>query len=135
MQSEQPRLTNESSMTIDRGHMPERDRRRSRLLSDRYAEILELPLPFAERMKRGLRQGATWGDAIALAMVKAAANGNAVVAREIRESTEGKAPQRPPNTNTDIKVRIIHIGACANEGTSSIVPRSYDEIVKNDEPR
>jgi hypothetical protein len=102
-------------------------KRRMRSTGDRYAEILELPLPSAELVKRGLWQGATWADAIALEMVKAAANGNVQVAREIRESIEGRAPQRAPDADCqDIRVNIINIGQ--SPGTEQ--PRPYRDVVK-----
>ncbi len=103
-------------------------KRRMRSTGDRYAEILELPVPSAELAKRGLWEGATWADAIALEMVKAAANGNVQVAREIRESIEGRAPQRSPDADCqDITVSIIHIG----DSSSTRPQRPCHDIVKS----
>jgi hypothetical protein len=108
--------------------MSEERKRRVRSTGDRYTEILEIPLSSAECMKHGLWQGATWGDAIAFTMVKAAANGNVQVAREIRESIEGRAPQRPPDPECqEVRVNIIHIG----KSSSTEPPRPYRDIVKS----
>lgn len=108
--------------------MSEERKRRVRSTGDRYAEILELPLSSAECMKRGLWHGATWGDAIAFAIVKAAANGSVQIAREIRESIEGRAPQRPPDPDCqEFTVSIINIG----ESSRTEPPRPYRDIVKS----
>src|ERR1700730_11243615 len=63
-------------------------------VSDRYAETAERPLPEQERKKRGLEEGATWGDALAMEQVTAAARGKTEAAKEVREAVEGKARQR-----------------------------------------
>jgi Family of unknown function (DUF5681) len=69
-------------------------RPRKRPISQRYEEIVEVPLSERERKRLGLWQGATWGDAIALSQARAAVNGRTDAAREIREAIEGKATQR-----------------------------------------
>jgi hypothetical protein len=101
-------------------------------IRDKYAQILELPLPQAERIKRGLWPGATWGDAIALETVKAAAGGNVQAMREIRESIDGKAiPRIPEPADNKITVRIIEVGGRrTNEDGTPFVPRSYESITK-----
>lgn len=63
-------------------------------ISDRYAELAEIALPEKERLKRGLPQGATFGDALAFDQFNAALKGRTEAAREIREGIEGKAAQR-----------------------------------------
>lgn len=129
---EKPNSRSDSSTRLGGGSMPEQKRRSTRSLRDRYAEFLELPMPLVERRKRGLPQGATWGDAIALETVKAAANGNAQAIREIRESIEGKAPQRPPEPECkDIKVNILHVGGNPDQEVNSQPPRAYRDIIES----
>jgi hypothetical protein len=91
--------------------------RSMRPITDMYAEILELQLSYRERIKRGLRPGATWAHAIAFAMVKAAANGNVQAARELREAVEGKAPQRLPDSADyyDTEVKVVPIREASNQ--------------------
>jgi len=69
-------------------------RPKKRPISDRYAELTEVLLPERDRIKHGLPKGATYGDALALSVFKAALKGRTDAAREIREAIEGKAPQR-----------------------------------------
>ena len=101
-------------------------------MSDKYAQILELPLPLAERLKCGLWPGATWGDAVALETVKAAASGNVQAMREIRESTEGKAiPRIPEPADTELRFKVVHIGSSElDEDGTPIKPRTYEEVTK-----
>ncbi len=80
-------------------------RPRKRPISDRYAELAELELPEKERIKYGLSEGATYGDAIVLAMFNSALEGNPYAAREIREALEGKTGQRQEIINPE-EVRI-----------------------------
>jgi hypothetical protein len=54
--------------------------------------IGESKLPERERKKLGLGPGATWFDAVAASMFRAAVRGDVEAAREIREAIEGKAP-------------------------------------------
>ena len=69
-------------------------RPKNRPISDRYAEMAELRLPEEERIKHGLPEDATYGDALAIVRFKAALEGKADAAREIREAIEGKTGQR-----------------------------------------
>ena len=69
-------------------------RPRRRPISERYAELAELPLPKKDRIKHGLPEGATYGDALVAFVFKAALKGNPYAAREIREAIEGKTGQR-----------------------------------------
>jgi hypothetical protein len=132
MQIQKLNSKSDLSTRLGGGSMPEEKRRSTRSLSDRYAEILELPLPLAETRKRGLPQDATWGDAIALEMVKVAANGNAQAIREIRESIEGKAPQRPPEPEYNkINIKIINIGGKHDQELNSQPSVACPDIVKS----
>jgi hypothetical protein len=89
------------------------------------------PKPTNPRERADLWPGATWGHAVALEIVKAAANGNAQAAREIRESTEGKAPQRPADADSgEITVSIIHVGETSGQRVSGELPRPYVDIGK-----
>jgi hypothetical protein len=100
----------------------------TKLIRHSYAQILEKPLTKAECMKHGLSPGATWADAIALATIKAAADGSQQAAREIREATEGRAPTRAPETAPmeQITVEVIHIG-----GSHDRPPLSYDSVTRS----
>lgn len=69
-------------------------RPRKRPISERYNELAELLLPEKDRVKLGLPVGSTYGDALVLSVYKAALAGRTDAAREIRESIEGRAPQR-----------------------------------------
>jgi hypothetical protein len=69
-------------------------RPKRRPVSDRYAEMAELPLPEEERIKYGLPEGASYGDALVARTFKDALEGNPYAAREIREAIEGKTGQR-----------------------------------------
>jgi hypothetical protein len=70
-------------------------RPRSKPITDRYKEALEVLLPEDVRKKLLLGKGATMGDAIARKMAIRAVSGMKAVeaAREMREAIEGKAPQ------------------------------------------
>ena len=88
---------------------------KKRPISDRYAALVELPLPEKERRKHGLPEGATYGDALAVVMFNRALEGQSDAVREIRESIEGKSSQRKePEHPHDIEVRILHIGRGVN---------------------
>src|ERR1700724_264015 len=78
-------------------------------ISDRYAETIERPLPERERKKRRLEQGATWGDALAMEQVAAAARGKTEAARGVREAIEGKATRRISGADgQEIRIRVIY---------------------------
>jgi Family of unknown function (DUF5681) len=70
-------------------------RPKSKPITDRYREALEVLLPEDVRKKLMLKKGATMGDAIARKMAVRAVNGVRAVdaAREMREAIEGRAPQ------------------------------------------
>ena len=69
-------------------------RPRKRIISDRYAELAEVKLSELDRIKYGLPEGATYGDAVAYRVFRRALEGKADAAREIREAIEGKTGQR-----------------------------------------
>jgi hypothetical protein len=75
-------------------------------ISERYEELAELELPKKDRIKQGLPEGATYGDALAMVMFKAALEGNPHAAREIREAIEGKTGQRP-EVSDGKQVRVV----------------------------
>jgi hypothetical protein len=70
-------------------------RKRTKPITDRYVEALEVLLPEDVRKKLALKKGATMGDAIARKMAIRAVSGARAVdaAREMREAIEGRAPQ------------------------------------------
>lgn len=65
-----------------------------RPISAALVRVGESKLPESWRRKLGLLRGATWFDAVAAGMFRAAANGNPGAAREIREAIEGTASTR-----------------------------------------
>jgi hypothetical protein len=71
--------------------------RRKRVLSDRYAELMESVLPEELRKPLKLPAGALWGDAIALVAARTALKGSEVGVlqrKEIADRVEGKSAQR-----------------------------------------
>jgi hypothetical protein len=75
-------------------------RPKKRPISERYEVLAELELPRKDRIKHGLPEGATYGDALAIVMFRAALEGNPSAAREIREAIEGKTAQRQETTKS-----------------------------------
>ena len=69
-------------------------RPKKRPITDRYHEGLEAPLEENIRIALSLPEGATNGDAVAKAQIRAAIKGKTYAARELREATEGKSTQR-----------------------------------------
>jgi hypothetical protein len=80
-----------------------------RPISDRYAEMVESILPNDVRTALGLPEGATYGDAIALAQARQAIKGKPEAAREIREAIEGKSIQRDQETEGQHRITTILI--------------------------
>ncbi len=108
-------------------------RRKKRPISGRYAELAELELPEEKRIKYGLPEGATYGDALALVRFDAALEGKPDAAREIREAIEGKTGQRQEETpDQDITVIITTVGSepPAVEGVNRPRLRSYREFTQ-----
>ncbi len=106
-------------------------RPKKRPISDRYAELAELELPEEERIKYGLPEGATYGDALAIVRFNAALEGKPDAAREIREAIEGKTGQRGEETpGEEITVRIINVGSPdpAMDGANRPRLKSYREV-------
>jgi|SRR5215469_7285725 len=66
----------------------------SRPISAAFVRLGESKLPEHWRKQLGLEPGATWFDAVAAGMFRAAANGDPEAAREIREAVEGETPLR-----------------------------------------
>ena len=92
---------------------------RKRPITDHYWEASQEPMPMAliQRFNRKwgkgmLRARDTWARGVAVrAFCEAVFEGNIRAAKEIRESIEGKSPQRleittPPKT--EITLRVIH---------------------------
>jgi hypothetical protein len=84
-------------------------RPRKRPISDRYAEMVETTLPNDVRAALRLPEGATYGDAIALAQARQAIKGKPEAAREIREAIEGKSTQRDQETEGQPRITTILI--------------------------
>jgi len=85
--------------------------RRKRVLSDRYAELMESVLPEELRKPLKLPVGALWGDAIALVSARTALKSTEVGVsqrKEIADRIEGKSAQRfelaTPEGGFEIKV-------------------------------
>jgi hypothetical protein len=71
--------------------------------------MIERALPERERKKWGLEEGATWGDALAMEQVAAAARGKTEAAREVREAIEGKAGRRISGADgQEVRIRVIY---------------------------
>jgi hypothetical protein len=86
-------------------------RPKRRPISERYAEFAERPLPEKDRIKHGVPKGGTYGDAFAMVMFKAALEGKADAAREIREAIEGRtAPRQDANSSAELRVIVRHVG-------------------------
>ena len=83
-------------------------RPKKRLISDRYAELAEVELSEPDRIKYGLPEGATYGDALAYRMFRAALDGKADAAREIREAIEGKTGQRPELAAGPVEIQVTY---------------------------
>jgi hypothetical protein len=93
-------------------------RPKKRPITDHYHDRLEKPVPekirLAMNIEAGaeeLKPGATWGEANALrrAMDSVLQDGH-MASKEMREATEGKAPQRLEITTapkTEITVRLV----------------------------
>ncbi len=69
-------------------------RPKTRPISAALDRIGTSELPERQRKRLALPKGSTWFDGVAIAMLYEAANGNPAAAKEVRESIEGKAPQR-----------------------------------------
>jgi hypothetical protein len=63
-------------------------------ISSLYLELARRVLPEELRLELQLEAGATYGYALAKALFDGAIKGDVRATREIRESIEGKAPQR-----------------------------------------
>jgi hypothetical protein len=64
----------------------------SRPITAAFIRVGESRLPERWRKQLGLWNHATWFDAVAASMFRAAVRGDVAAAREIREAIEGKAP-------------------------------------------
>jgi len=69
-------------------------RPKRRPITDLYEEQLHQRLPEAVRLKLGLKEGATYGHAVAFRQVQKAILGETQAAREITDRVEGKAVAR-----------------------------------------
>ena len=86
-------------------------RPRKKPLSERYEACLEEPLPEALCRKHKLKEGATYGDAIALGQAKAALEGRTDAAREIANRVEGRVTEQLEVAGAAlVEVIIRHIG-------------------------
>ena len=80
-------------------------------ISDIYELLASEPIPEAviRALKRKgipIEPGATFAEALALQMWMNALGGDSNAAKEIRESVEGKAPQRPPGPKGPVEVHV-----------------------------
>jgi len=80
------------------GHPGSGGRPRKRPLTESHDDLLRTEVPPAilrALAPMGIKKGATWAEAISLSLAhQAVVKGNVLAAKEMRESTEGKAPQR-----------------------------------------
>ena len=63
-------------------------------ISRSYLKQAQKAVPEELRVELHLAEGATYGEALAMALFNAAIGGSVPAAREVRESVEGKANQR-----------------------------------------
>jgi hypothetical protein len=63
-------------------------------ISRLYVELAQKTVPEELRVELHLAEGATYGEAVAMALFNAAIGGSVPAAHEIRESIEGKSSQR-----------------------------------------
>jgi hypothetical protein len=63
-------------------------------ISRLYVELAQKAVPEELRVEHHLAEGATYGEALAMALFNAAIGGRVTAAHEIREGVEGKANQR-----------------------------------------
>ena len=84
-------------------------------ISDTYALFVSEPIPESIRKamrKRGvnLEPGATFAEAVCLQMLMKAMAGDPKAAKEIRESIEGKAAQRPadPGDKDPVTFHVVY---------------------------
>jgi hypothetical protein len=63
-------------------------------ISGLYAKFAQRAVPEELKTELHLPDGVTYGEALAMALFKAAIKGSVLAAREIRESAEGKASTR-----------------------------------------
>jgi hypothetical protein len=68
-------------------------------------ELVEQELPENYRIKHDLPEGSTYGDAIAVIMMKNALEGNPSAVREIREAIEGKTGPRQEEIGEVTKIK------------------------------
>ena len=108
-------------------------RPRKRPISGRYADVAETELPDDFQRVLRLPKGATFGDDIAMGLVRAAIKGRTDAAREVREAIEGKATQRIEIADTTIadafeKMKEAELDAYAKDGTlPDWFPKSGDD--------
>ena len=84
-------ITGKGFMPGNSGNPLGRPKRRP--LTEYYEALVEQPLPEELRVGLKLKQGATYGEAIALGLARAAIKGKTEAAREIADRLEGKARQ------------------------------------------
>lgn len=84
-------------------------------ISDTYALFAQLPIPESIRkaMKRRgvpIEPSATFADALVLQVLMKAADGDTKAAKEVRESIEGRAGERPdaPGANEPVTIHVVY---------------------------
>jgi len=87
-------------------------------ISDTYESLADAPIPDSVRkaMRRNglsLEPGATYAEALALRVWMRALDGDPIAAKELRESMEGRAAQRPtpPLHNGIVDLRVVYAKA------------------------
>ncbi len=107
-------------------------RPRKRPLTEAYDDRLRSLVPPEVRMAMKLPKDATWADAIALGIARKAIAGDVNAAKEQREATEGKAPQRieiATPKDREIKLRIEWGSAPIDVEAS--VPARVERIIQD----
>ena len=103
--------------------------RRKRVLSDRYAELMEEVLPEELRKPLKLPVGSLWGDALALVSARTALKSNetgVLQRKEIADRLEGKCAQRfelsAPEGGWEVRVVFEAPVLRRSEGAKAIEP-------------
>jgi hypothetical protein len=113
---------------------------RKRALSGAYDAVLRQPLPaeFRAALLRAnirLPKNASWSDAIALSMARAALKANVLAAKELREGAEGRASMRIEMSRDDPAPQFViaYAGPVPGMKTIDATPEKIIEAVTDDD--
>jgi hypothetical protein len=93
-------------------------------ISGSYARFARRAVPEEMRAELRLANGTTYAEVLAMALFNAAIEGSVPAAREIRESIEGKANQRPNPVARNFEVVVTYeppLSPMLPKGTADLV--------------